>query len=181
MAEAARPSETLVNLYQLTWHYNPEDSHLRPHCRENIKSYLVNLYNSALLNKFWKIVLEALLLYCTWMVYMFSFCCWVLDIPLYTTAFKHRKMNTRFGTCNVTSLCRIGSLKTVARKLGKCKLNLVGVQEVRWEKGGTERAKDYTFLYEQRNRDHQLETGFFVRKRILSAVRTVEFISDRMS
>jgi hypothetical protein len=28
MMEAARTSETLVNFYQTTWHYNPEDSHL---------------------------------------------------------------------------------------------------------------------------------------------------------
>jgi hypothetical protein len=33
-------------------------------------------------------------------------------------------------------------LKTVARELGKYKLDLVGVQEVRWDKGGTEQAED---------------------------------------
>jgi hypothetical protein len=48
-------------------------------------------------------------------------------------------------TWYIRSLYRIGSLKTVARELGKCKLDLVGVQEVRWVKGGTERAEDYTF------------------------------------
>jgi exonuclease III len=56
----------------------------------------------------------------------------------------------RFGTWNVTSLYRIGSLKTVVRELGKCKLDLVGVQEVRWEKDCTERAEDYTLIYGQR-------------------------------
>jgi hypothetical protein len=72
-------------------------------------------------------------------------------------------------------------LKTVARQLGKYKLDLVGVQEVRWEKGGTERAEDCTFLYGQGNGYHQLGAGVFLHKRILSAVRRVEFISDRMS
>jgi hypothetical protein len=72
-------------------------------------------------------------------------------------------------------------LKTAARELGKCKLDLVGVQEVRWEKGDTERAEDYTFFYGQGNGDHRLGTGFFVHKRIVSAVRRVEFVSDRMS
>jgi hypothetical protein len=86
-------------------------------------------------------------------------------------------MYMRFGTWNVRSLCRIGSLKTVARELGKCKVELVGVQ-VRWEKGG---AEDYTFFYGQGNGDHQLGTGFFVHKRIVSAVRKVEIISARMS
>jgi hypothetical protein len=38
--EAARTSETLVNLYQTTRCYNPEDSHLHTHRRENLESYL---------------------------------------------------------------------------------------------------------------------------------------------
>jgi hypothetical protein len=36
--EAARTSETLVNFYQTTRRYNPEDSHLHTHRRENLKS-----------------------------------------------------------------------------------------------------------------------------------------------
>jgi hypothetical protein len=39
MMEAARTSETLVNFYQTTRRYNPEDRHLRTHRRENLKSY----------------------------------------------------------------------------------------------------------------------------------------------
>jgi exonuclease III len=70
-------------------------------------------------------------------------------------------MDMRFGTWNVRSLYRSGSLKTEARELGKYKLDLVGVQEVRWDKGDTERAKGYTLLYGAGNEDHQLGTGFF--------------------
>jgi hypothetical protein len=40
-------------------------------------------------------------------------------------------------------------LKTVARELGKDKLDLVGVQEVRWEKWGTERAEVICFSMER--------------------------------
>jgi hypothetical protein len=39
MMEAARTSGTLVNFYQTTRRYNPEDSHPRTHRRENLKSY----------------------------------------------------------------------------------------------------------------------------------------------
>jgi hypothetical protein len=38
--EAARTSETVVNFYQTTRRYNPEDSHLCTHSRENLKFYL---------------------------------------------------------------------------------------------------------------------------------------------
>jgi exonuclease III len=46
----------------------------------------------------------------------------------------------RFGTWNVRSLYRSRSLMTVAWELARYKLDLVGVQEVRWDKGGTVRA-----------------------------------------
>jgi hypothetical protein len=36
-----------------------------------------------------------------------------------------------------------GSLMAAARDLARYKLDLVGVQEVRWDKGGTVRAGDY--------------------------------------
>jgi hypothetical protein len=38
MIEAARTSETLVYFYQSSRRYSPEDSHLRIHRRENLKS-----------------------------------------------------------------------------------------------------------------------------------------------
>jgi hypothetical protein len=43
MMEAARTSETLVNFYQTTRRYNPEDSRLHTHRRENLKSYTSKL------------------------------------------------------------------------------------------------------------------------------------------
>jgi hypothetical protein len=58
----------------------------------------------------------------------------------YLTKPKHRKMDMRFGTWNVRSLYGSGSLKMAARDLEKYQLYLMGVQEVRWDKGGTEMA-----------------------------------------
>jgi hypothetical protein len=39
MMEAASTFETLINFYQTTRRYNPEDSHLHTCRRENVKSY----------------------------------------------------------------------------------------------------------------------------------------------
>jgi exonuclease III len=58
----------------------------------------------------------------------------------------------RFGTWNVRSLYRAGSLKTFSRELARYKLDLVGVQEVRWEGGGTETARETQFSMESGTR-----------------------------
>jgi hypothetical protein len=55
-------------------------------------------------------------------------------------------MCKRFQTWNVRSLYRSGSLKTVAKEIPKYELNSVGVQEVRWDRGGNKPAGKYTFF-----------------------------------
>jgi hypothetical protein len=85
-----------------------------------------------------------------------------------------------FGTWNVRNMDRSGSLTTVARELVRHKLDFVGVQ-VRWDIGGIIRAGDNIFSYGKGNKNHQLGTGYFVHYRIVSKVKRVEFVSDRMS
>jgi len=46
----------------------------------------------------------------------------------------------RFGTWNVWGLYRAGSLTGAARESARYKLDLVDVQEVRWDKDGIVRA-----------------------------------------
>jgi len=71
---------------------------------------------------------------------------------------RNRKRDILLGTWNVRSLYRAGSLTAAARELARCKLDLVGVQEVRWDKEGTVRAGDYSFFYGKGNENHQFGT-----------------------
>jgi hypothetical protein len=74
-----------------------------------------------------------------------------------------------------------GSLVTVSKELSKYKFDLVGGQEVRWEGGGTKASREYTFFYGKGNENHDFGRGSFEHKRIISAIKGVEFIIDRMS
>ena len=62
-------------------------------------------------------------------------------------ASRSRQRGMKIVTWNVRSLYRAGSLKAAARELVRYELDVVGVQEVRWDKGGTVRAGDYDFFY----------------------------------
>jgi hypothetical protein len=91
-------------------------------------------------------------------------------------------MNMRFGTQNVRSLCRTGSLVTLLKELSKYKLHLVVAQEVTWEGVNTEPAVEYTFFYGKENENHELGTVPPPPIRgIISEVKRAKFVIDRMS
>jgi hypothetical protein len=45
------------------------------------------------------------------------------------------------------------------------------VQDVRWDRGGTKPAGEYTFFYRKRNENPELNTVFFVHKKIIAVTR----------
>jgi hypothetical protein len=85
-----------------------------------------------------------------------------LDI-LFEIVYK-KKMRMRSGTWNVRGLYRMHSLITVARELAKCKLNLMGVPEVRWDTDGTEPVGDHTLICGSGNENHEIWTGYIIHR-----------------
>jgi hypothetical protein len=68
-------------------------------------------------------------------------------------------MDMRFGTWKVRSMYRADSFRAVEEEISKYKLDLVGVQEVRWGGRGTEAAGEYTFFYGKGDENGELSTG----------------------
>jgi hypothetical protein len=70
------------------------------------------------------------------------------------------KKDMIFGTWNVGSLYRAGPLTAPTRELAGYKLDLVGMQEVRWDKGGTVRAGYIIFSIEKETKIDSWEQDF---------------------
>jgi hypothetical protein len=61
----------------------------------------------------------------------------------------------RFGTWNVRSLYRSGSLITAAKELARYELDLVGTEEVRWDEG-----EIYYFLWKRKRKSSIVQTQY---------------------
>jgi hypothetical protein len=90
-------------------------------------------------------------------------------------------MDTRFVIWNVRSLYEAGSLKTVTKQKVEHELHLMGIQYVRWGKGGVNQQAIINYSMCNGNENHELWRGFFVYNGIISAVKRIEFVSNTIS
>jgi hypothetical protein len=61
---------------------------------------------------------------------------------------KQWRKDVKFGTWNVRSFCRVGTIKSVVGELEEYKLDLVGIQEV--GRGGISNSRQlYVFLWKR--------------------------------
>jgi hypothetical protein len=56
----------------------------------------------------------------------------------------------------------------------------VGVQEVKWENGGSQPVGDNIFFYGNGNANYHLGTSFFIHQGSRSTGKRVKFVSDRI-
>jgi hypothetical protein len=64
----------------------------------------------------------------------------------------------------------------IAKELSNYKLDLVGVQEVRWEGGGAEPAGEYTFFNGKGNENHELGAGFLCVRESYQQLRELSLL-----
>jgi len=79
------------------------------------------------------------------------------------------------------SLYRAGSIGAAVRELGRYKLDLVFLQEVRWDKEGTIRAGDYNFFVWKRKIKSSIWNRIVCTLQNNINSKESTFVSDKMS
>jgi hypothetical protein len=72
---------------------------------------------------------------------------------------------------NIRSFYTEGTPMTVLGELFKYKLDLMGLTEVRWVRGGTKSAGEYTFFYAKGNKNHEVGMEFLCRRELYQQLR----------
>ncbi|PSN46128.1 hypothetical protein C0J52_12067 [Blattella germanica] len=91
---------------------------------------------------------------------------------------KHRDIF--LGTWNVRTLYSSRPLEILTRELDRTGLDIVALQESRWSGEGSQESGKFTLYYGGATKP-EFGTGFLVRRNILSAIRDIKFVSDRIS
>ena len=85
----------------------------------------------------------------------------------------------KVGTWNVRSLYRPGAFQLLVGEVERYGVEVVALQETRWTGEGSLNAGSYTLHYGG-SETHSFGVGVMINKKILSAVRDVKFINERL-
>jgi hypothetical protein len=99
MMEAARTSETLVNFYQTARRYNPEESHLHTHHRENLKSKLTECFKPWKLLEIQMLIISYVNSTCTCLsvTFLHMFCLLYISFPELTWGHSFTCVGIKFS------------------------------------------------------------------------------------
>ncbi|PSN57217.1 hypothetical protein C0J52_05015 [Blattella germanica] len=71
-------------------------------------------------------------------------------------------------------------MKVLIQQIEQYNIKIAAIQEVRWPGEGSQESGKFTLYYGGATKP-QFGTGFLVRRNILSAIRDIKFVSDRIS
>jgi hypothetical protein len=86
-----------------------------------------------------------------------------------------------FGTWNVQTLLQPGKMMEIANEALKRGIDLVPLQEIRWQGHGKINKKNFTVIYSgPENRTEQYGTGFIISRKIKESILEWEPVNDRL-
>ena len=95
---------------------------------------------------------------------------------------KRRILDLFLAIWNIRTLLQPGKMKELSMELLKYKIDVVALQEIRWNGKGQIDKKDYSILYSGSDNENrgQYGTGFFMTKQMRKFLLGFEPISERL-
>uniref|UniRef100_A0A8D8SCW7 Craniofacial development protein 2 n=1 Tax=Cacopsylla melanoneura TaxID=428564 RepID=A0A8D8SCW7_9HEMI len=92
-----------------------------------------------------------------------------------------KKNDLTIATWNVLTLRQAGKMQEVANEMKKFKIDLIAMQEVRWQGKGKLDKKEYSLIYSgPEENTGQRGTGFLINQTIKKSIMEYEAINDRI-
>jgi len=90
-------------------------------------------------------------------------------------------MDLTFGTWNVQTMLQPRKMMEIADEVLKLGIDLVALQEIRWQSQGEINKKNFTVIYSgPENRRGQNGTGFIISRKIKERILECEPVNDRL-
>jgi hypothetical protein len=92
-----------------------------------------------------------------------------------------RNTDLTFGTWNVQTMLQPGKMMEIADEVLKLGIDLVALQEIRWQSQGEIKKKNFTVIYSgPENLTVQYGTGFIISRKIRESILEYEPVNDRL-